>query len=55
MLEKLNKHDEWINFYNKKILEDHLNQKQANDLKEFIDNKQYLEIAKNINNYIRKI
>lgn len=51
MLEKLNKHDEWINFYNKKILEDHLNQKQANDLKEFIDNKQYLEIAKNINNY----
>lgn len=51
MLDKLINHDEWIRFYTNKVDKGHLNKKEEKELKEFIDNKLYMEIANNIYNY----
>lgn len=51
MLDKLINHDEWIEFYTNKVDKGHLNKKEEKELKDFIDNKLYIEIANNIYNY----
>ena len=52
MLDKLINHDEWIKFYTNKVDKGHLNKKEEIELKEYIDNKLYMDIASNIYNYI---
>lgn len=44
MLEKLSKHNEWINYYNSRCEKGHIDRKEKEDLKKFIDNKEYLNI-----------
>ena len=51
MLDELIVHDKWIKFYNDKVDKGHLNKKEEKDLKDFIDNKLYLNISNNIYNY----
>ena len=49
MLEKLSNHNEWLNYYNSRCEKGHIDRKEKEDLKKFIDNKEYLNI--NIYNY----
>ena len=51
MLEKLSNHNEWLNYYNNRCLKGYISRKEKEDLKKFIDNKEYINIANNIYNY----
>ena len=51
MLEKLSNHNEWLKYYNDLCDRGHIDRKEKEDLKKFIDNKEYLSIANDIYNY----
>lgn len=51
MLESLTKHEEWINYYNYVCDSGHIKNKEKEDLKKYIENKEYLPIASDINRY----
>lgn len=51
MLEKLSNHDEWLKYFNNRCEKGHIDRKEKEDLKSFIDNKEYLPISSDIYNY----